>query len=524
MFPSQARSLSRIAAVLLTAFTASLSAQIVQADYPLQTDLLDTTGTYGPVTLTGTPPPAMPTPGNGVCHNGTYAGNGGQEIRTATVTSLDSTDFQIDVDFNLTSVGANRPILMGGNGWRWIGLYVDAAGQLGVLYNNANYKWSTTTVTPGTWYSASIRFDSGFVELYLNGSLILFEQLGVLNTNNDFDFMTNNWSNGQAFDGCIMNLTISNDATLVSSIPPQIVGVVETVPLSGTMNEIGGTFAGGDFIRWNYNDDYGTFPGAPALSVVNYGYGGPPPVGVTALIPGFDQLSAASTPSGLAIILGPNVIGGPDVLIFVPPGLLGVGDSLRVQGLVLDLTPGLALPITPTRNTVLFAQGQTCLIQESFESTPLGTASYPTGWSSGGGTQEWTADDNGTTSGNTGPTGGSLFGTVYMYCETSSPTVLGDTYIMNTDTYSLAGATTVGFSLSRVGATIDTLEVRMDDGSGTYPMLLATYTGPEPGGAEWTQEALTIPAGAPASASFQFHYTRGTSFTGDLAIDNFCIN
>lgn len=306
--------------------------------------------------------------------------------------------------------------------------------------------------------------------------------------------------------------------------PPTMVGIVETVPFAGTMNNSGGVFAGGDFIRWNYDDFTNSYPGMPALSAVNFGIGAAPAVGVTAAIPGFDQLSAASTPVGTAVIVGPNVIGAADILIFVPPGLFSVGDSLRVQGLVLDLTTTNALPVSPTQNTILFSQGLSCILQESFETTPTGLASYPTGWSSGGGTQEWTADVGGTGSANTGPNGGSLLGTVYMYCETSSPSVTGDTFIMNTDTYSLAGATTVGFSLSRVGVTIGTLEVRMDDGTGTYPTLLATYTGPEANGAEWTQETLVIPAGAPASASFQFSYVRGTSFTGDLAVDNFCIN
>ena len=330
--------------------------------------------------------------------------------------------------------------------------------------------------------------------------------------------------NPRVFNGNI-NYEIGNTsgAGCTFSIPPLMVGVAETTPFAGTMNPTGGTFAGVDYIRWNYDDAYNSYPGAPALSVVNFGTGSAPPVGVTAQIPGFHQLSAASTPTGVATILGPNVIGGPDVLIFVPPGLFSVGDSLRVQGLVLDLNSSNVLPVSPTLNTILFSAGSSCLILESFESTPLGVASYPIGWSSGGGAQEWTAKAGPTGSANTGPTGGSLSGTVYMYCETSGPAT-GALFNMNTDTYSLAGATTVGFSLSRIGASIGTLEVRMDDGTGTYPTLLATYTGPEASGIEWTQEVLVIPAGAPASTSFQFSYARGASFTGDLAIDNFCIN
>jgi hypothetical protein len=110
-----------------------------------------------------------------------------------------------------------------------------------------------------------------------------------------------------------------------------------------------------------------------------------------------------------------------------------------------------------------------------------------------------------------------------MYCETSSPAAAGDTYILNTDTYSGASISTLSFQLSRVGATIGTLEVRMDDGSGTFATLLASYTGEDPSGAEWTAESITLPSPLPANVQFQFHYTRGTSFTGDIAIDDFCI-
>ena len=180
----------------------------------------------------------------------------------------------------------------------------------------------------------------------------------------------------------------------------------------------------------------------------------------------------------------------------------------------------------PSPNSLTFTKVPSCLVFEGFEGVTPGVGSYPLGWTGGaaaGGIRDWTADTGGTTSSSTGPSTGALGSATYMYCETSSPSVTGDTFVMNTSAYSLAGATGIAFDLSRVGATIGTLEVRMDDGTGTYPTLLASYTGPEPNGAEWVLESLALPAGAPASASFQFIYTRGTSFTGDLAIDNFCI-
>src|SRR5690606_6620911 len=82
MFP---RRVALPVALLATlALTAPLSAQTVQAHYPLLTDLLDATGSYGPVLLSGNPtPPGMPA--NGVCVNGIYSYNsGGQDVRTPT--------------------------------------------------------------------------------------------------------------------------------------------------------------------------------------------------------------------------------------------------------------------------------------------------------------------------------------------------------------------------------------------------------------------------------------------------------
>ncbi|HEX5052976.1 MAG TPA: LamG-like jellyroll fold domain-containing protein [Planctomycetota bacterium] len=220
----RAGSRTSAAVALLAALSTSgaLSAQITQANYPLIVDLLDSTAAYGPIALTANgsaTPPAPPNgSGNGVCHDGTYfySVGGGQNIQSPVISTLDQNDFQIEVDFNLTALPSpyNRPILMGGNGWRWIGLYANTSGTLGVLYNNASYTWSTTTVTPGTWYSAAIKYEGGFVELYLNGTLIHSANLGPLNTNNNFNFTTNNFSNGTALNGCIRHLVISNDTTL----------------------------------------------------------------------------------------------------------------------------------------------------------------------------------------------------------------------------------------------------------------------------------------------------------------------
>ena len=376
------------------------------------------------------------------------------------------------------------------------------------------------TVTNGT----SINYTNGSATgavFASNADLQFLEGAGLA-----YPFVAN--FNPRVFNGNIyydVGNTVGQN-TFPCIVPPKMAGVAETVPGTGTLNESGGSFVDGDFIRFNLDDAFNSYPAAPTLSVLNYGTSSIPPTGVTAIIPGFNQLWAGSTPSGYADILAGSV-GGADVTFPIPAGIFSVAGGIRVQGITLDLTAqSFGDLFVPSPNSLTFTKVPSCLVFEGFEGVTPGVGSYPLGWTGGvaaGGIRDWTADTGGTTSGSTGPSTGALGSATYMYCETSSPSVTGDTFVMNTSAYSLAGATGIAFDLSRVGATIGTLEVRMDDGTGTYPTLLASYTGPEPNGAEWVLESLALPAGAPASASFQFIYTRGTSFTGDLAIDNFCI-
>ncbi len=131
--------------VALLAAAAPLAAQAqIQALYPLATDLLDALNNYGPVMLTGTPPPAAPN--NGVCENGIYFYNtGGQNVQTPFITTLTTTNFEIDVDFNISGMPSFQgPVIIGGNLWRWLGIYLQANGTVGVKHNNSNLLWSQT--------------------------------------------------------------------------------------------------------------------------------------------------------------------------------------------------------------------------------------------------------------------------------------------------------------------------------------------------------------------------------------------
>lgn len=191
-----------------------------QAFYPLQTDLVDAQGFYGPVTLLGSPAPAAPTNNSGVCTNGIYRFSGQPgwtEMQTPDIAGLDQQDFQINVEFSMAALPATAgPVLMGGNGWRWIGIYLQPTGEVGIKYNNSNRLWSGVTLSPGTWYAAELKHELGSLELYIDGVLVLQQTIPALNTNSDFDFMPTDYSNGTAFNGCLRNLLICNDTTLGS--------------------------------------------------------------------------------------------------------------------------------------------------------------------------------------------------------------------------------------------------------------------------------------------------------------------
>jgi hypothetical protein len=201
--------------------TQSLVAQTtVVAFYPLLTDLFDATANNGPVALIGNGVPAPLPPNNGVCHNGVYyySTGGGQDIRTPLMPALTTTDFQVNVEFNLAALPTTMfPVLMGGNSYRWLGIYVQANGTIGIKHNNSNLAWSTTTVTTGNWYSAGLRYEAGNAELFLNGVSVLVVAVGVLNDGNNKNFTTNDFSNGRALNGCIRNLLVVNDPTAVAT-------------------------------------------------------------------------------------------------------------------------------------------------------------------------------------------------------------------------------------------------------------------------------------------------------------------
>lgn len=200
--------------------------------------------------------------------------------------------------------------------------------------------------------------------------------------------------------------------------------------------------------------------------------------------------------------------------------------SISAQQYVVDpgLFDGFALSHLNELNFV------PCNVTENFDTLPTGLGVTPVGWANpSAGAIGWTVDSSGTPSGSTGPTS-AFNGSNYIYCETSSPNFPSVTFSMDTcpaDASTLT-TSTLTFELSAIGATIGTLNIYQGDGAGNFlPIPIYTQTGPEPGqsqgGIEWTTKNVALSV-VSAFVDFRFEYISGTSFTGDLAIDNIVLN
>ena len=237
------------------------SGETLLANYVLANNLQDATGNNAAIGLFGNPtPPSLPTPGNGVCSNGVYIGSvNGQNIQTPNIVGFNPLNFSIDVDFNINSNNSN--IITGGNSFRWIGINVNAAGKIGILYNNSNNVYSSASVTLGVWHTASITYAANIASLYFDGLLVLTQNTGALVTGGNLNFTTTNFSNGMSLNGCIENLQINGFNTVSCSANLTIGNAVATdncAVTSITNNHPSSTYSlGSNTVIWTAIDASG---------------------------------------------------------------------------------------------------------------------------------------------------------------------------------------------------------------------------------------------------------------------------
>lgn len=172
------------------------------ASYQLEDNAEDRTGNYGDITLDNAPFQAD----GGVFCNGIYSGDNRCLIQTPQLNSFDYDSFSISVQFKVTEF-KTQPVFVGGNGWRWIGYYLNDDRTVSLLYNNSNREACGGEYELNKWHTAVVTYDGTEAKLYLDSFLRCTVNYD-LEHNNDKNIMTTNFSNGTNFKGVIRNLDV----------------------------------------------------------------------------------------------------------------------------------------------------------------------------------------------------------------------------------------------------------------------------------------------------------------------------
>ena len=134
------------------------------------------------------------------------------------------------------------------------------------------------------------------------------------------------------------------------------------------------------------------------------------------------------------------------------------------------------------------------------------------GWTNNG----WVNDQYGTPSGNTGPTDDITGGGFYMYYETSTGYLPVVDITSDSIDISALAAPTLSFYNHMWGATIGVLNVFVNGA------LEWTMSGDQ--GNQWNYVQVDLSSYAGSNVSIKFEASYGGSFTGDIAIDQVCVD
>ncbi|MCH2024015.1 MAG: fibronectin type III domain-containing protein, partial [Saprospiraceae bacterium] len=135
---------------------------------------------------------------------------------------------------------------------------------------------------------------------------------------------------------------------------------------------------------------------------------------------------------------------------------------------------------------------------------------------------DWTIDASGTSSSNTGPSDDMTGGGNYLYIETSSPRANGDEAVLYLENVNLSSLVNpeLRFYSHMYGIDINTLNVDISTNSGASYSNIFTKSGNQ--GNQWNEEIVDISSYfGSGTVTFRITGIRGTSWAGDIAIDNF---
>ena len=202
------------------------------AHYTLLETTEDDTGIQDTIELINAPYQGS----NGVYCYGAYVFNAQGEdstlVQTPKLDALLDTAFAFQLEFRLDTIRPSTPIVVAGNSWRYLGLFINSDTTIRALHNGSYFNTTSDPLNLDQWYTVAVLHDksgNGNSEFYLDGQLI-FEQEGQLDhAANDLNISNSHFGQGRAFRGNWRNLMVYA-ATEVSGVSPLQEEAIEVFP------------------------------------------------------------------------------------------------------------------------------------------------------------------------------------------------------------------------------------------------------------------------------------------------------
>ncbi len=145
-------------------------------------------------------------------------------------------------------------------------------------------------------------------------------------------------------------------------------------------------------------------------------------------------------------------------------------------------------------------------------------------WTQGSGDDfDWIRQSGRTPSNNTGPSG-AIEGSFYVYVETSNPNNPNRTTILNSPCFDLSGETSASFTFryQMTGNAVGELKLEASANNGGSWTEVWSRSGNQ--GAAWASANVDLTSYTGDSVQLRFTGTSGTSWQGDMAVDNISLS
>lgn len=251
-----------IASVLMRVsmlFSQDLGNLIPKAHYTLINTAEDALGLQPPIELINAPFDG----GDGIYLNGIYQNSGNADFslaHTPFMEALYDSVFAVQLEFRIEEVltSSTRPVLVIGDGWRYLGLELRWDSAFLLIIQNASIELTPQIIAEiNRWYEVTIIYDQAADEaqFFLDGVLIEVVNFVIDRPEYDGNVSNTDYGSGRAFKGNWKNLRIFGSDPISSTVDiPDLILNLAPNPVGDYLHI---NYAGPENLHWEVCNLYG---------------------------------------------------------------------------------------------------------------------------------------------------------------------------------------------------------------------------------------------------------------------------